>query len=65
MWILGGLAAIIFAVAFYVIPTDAPRPADRRIDWVGAVLVTAGLIGLQFAISQAPIAPNGWKTNCK
>lgn len=38
---------------------------DRRIDWLGAALITVGLIFLQFVISDGQTAPQGWKTSCK
>ena len=49
---------------------DADRPeesqeADRRVDWLGAFLVTAGLVLIVFVLSDGEVAPNGWKTPCK
>lgn len=38
---------------------------DKRVDWVGAALVTVGLILMMFAISDGETAPNGWATGCK
>ena len=37
----------------------------RRVDWLGAFLVTAGLIFVVFILSDGPNAPDGWKTGCK
>jgi len=34
--------------------------ADARVDWIGAMLVTVGLVLVVFALGQAPIA--GWRT---
>ena len=34
----------------------------RRVDWVGAILVTAGLTFIVFILSDGPSAPYGWKT---
>lgn len=34
-------------------------------DWVGALLVTAGLTCIVFILSDGSIAPDGWKTSCK
>ena len=33
-------------------------------DWVGALLVTAGLVFIVFFLSDGSIAPNGWRTGC-
>ncbi|KIJ62934.1 hypothetical protein HYDPIDRAFT_73435, partial [Hydnomerulius pinastri MD-312] len=33
---------------------------DRRVDWIGAMLVTSGLVLIVFVLGQGPIA--GWKT---
>ncbi|RDB16369.1 hypothetical protein Hypma_002885 [Hypsizygus marmoreus] len=52
--LLGGLASF-----------DADLPStevDRRIDWLGAFLVTAGLVLIVFVLGQGEIAPQRWKT---
>jgi MFS family permease len=36
---------------------------DRRVDWLGAFLVTAGLVLVIFALSDGPV--DGWKTSCQ
>ena len=38
---------------------------DRRVDWIGAVLVTAGLVCIMFVLGQGELAPDGWKTGCE
>jgi hypothetical protein len=43
----------------------ALSPADRRVDWLGGFLFTAGFVLLFFSISQARAARNGWATDCK
>ncbi|KAG2132988.1 major facilitator superfamily domain-containing protein [Suillus clintonianus] len=35
---------------------------DKRLDWIGAVLVTSGLVFIVFVLGQGPLAPQGWKT---
>lgn len=35
---------------------------DRRVDWIGAALVTVGLVLIVFVLGQGQIAPEGWKT---
>ncbi|KAF5381607.1 hypothetical protein D9615_005507 [Tricholomella constricta] len=42
---------------------DCPSTeVDKRIDWLGALLVTAGLVLVVFVLGQGEIAPDGWKT---
>ncbi|KAG6908440.1 hypothetical protein DXG01_004523 [Tephrocybe rancida] len=48
-----------------VISFDPDLPSqevDRRVDWLGALLVTAGLVLIVFVLGQGEIAPQGWKT---
>ncbi|GAA4070736.1 MFS transporter [Nonomuraea soli] len=52
------LAAIGMIAAFRVIPADGPREHGRRFDLTGAVLVTAGVTLLAFALIQGP--ESGW-----
>jgi hypothetical protein len=62
------MAALTFAIAiasFFFVPPDAVVVTDKRVDWIGAGLVTIGLILLQFVIADASNAPNGWKTWCR
>ncbi|KAG1736563.1 major facilitator superfamily domain-containing protein [Suillus lakei] len=35
---------------------------DKRIDWIGAILVTSGLVFIVFVLGQGSLAPQGWKT---
>jgi predicted MFS family arabinose efflux permease len=42
----------------------ANDPMDRRVDWLGAFLVTAGLVLIVFVLSDGETSPNGWKTSC-
>ena len=36
-----------------------------QIDWIGALLITAGLVLVVFVLNDASVAPQGWKTDCK
>lgn len=49
--------------AFYFV--EDSELYQRRIDWIGAFLVTVGLIMIVFVLSEGSIAPHGWKTNCE
>lgn len=50
-----------------LISIDADRPSvevDRRVDWLGGFLVTAGLVLIVFVLGQGEAAPNKWATPC-
>lgn len=50
--------------AFSIDP-DQPSPeADKRVDYIGAFLVTTGLTLIIFVLSDGSIAPHGWATSC-
>ena len=36
----------------------------RRVDWIGAALVTSGLVLITFVLGQGELAPDGWRTPC-
>jgi MFS family permease len=47
------LSAIITAIAFVVIPADPPPDPSRRketIDWLGAIFVVCGIVGICYAL---------------
>ncbi|KAI0794177.1 efflux transporter [Fomes fomentarius] len=63
-WFLAGGSALCGLGAWFSIDPDIPYAlADRRVDWVGALLVTAGLTCIVFILSDGSIAPDGWKTS--
>jgi len=55
---LSGLCALGALASFG--PDILPTEIDRRVDWIGAFLVTAGLSLIVFVLGQAPAV--GWKT---
>ncbi|OCH86167.1 efflux transporter [Obba rivulosa] len=58
-----GLGGLCLIGSFLTIPKDHPsQEADRRIDWLGAFLVTAALTLIIFVLSDGTIAPQGWRT---
>ncbi|KAJ7140142.1 MFS general substrate transporter [Mycena filopes] len=62
-FLLAGISCFCAACGFMVIDPDVPSTeTDKRVDWLGAFLVTAGLILLVFVLGQGSIAPDGWKT---
>lgn len=66
-YLLGGIAVIPIAIGILVIPKDKPvdkATQDRRIDWIGGLIVTAGLCLFCFSLTESGIATNGWATPC-
>ncbi|KAI0761550.1 efflux transporter [Trametes elegans] len=62
-WFLTGLSAVFCIGGMISIDKDVPYDlADRRADWLGVFLVTAGLTLIIFVMSDGSIAPDGWKT---
>lgn len=67
LWTIAALAAGIAAIAIVWTPKDkiTQTVTDKRVDWVGAALVTVGLILMMFAISDGETALRGWGTGCE
>ncbi|OSC97829.1 efflux transporter [Trametes coccinea BRFM310] len=62
-WFLAALAAMCCLGALVSVDDDfASGIADRRIDWIGACLITIGMTFIIFVLSDGSIAPDGWKT---
>jgi len=60
---LTGFAALTFTGGMLSFDKDLPsEEKDKRVDWFGAFLVTAGLVMIVFVLSDGSMAPNGWKT---
>lgn len=38
---------------------------DKRVDWMGAMLITTGLVCIMFVLGQGELAPQKWKTPCE
>ncbi|KAK0430501.1 efflux transporter [Armillaria borealis] len=59
-----GLTVLYMVVGFWAIPKDEPSTElDKRVDWLGAFLVTAGLTLIIFVLSDGEVAPNKWATS--
>lgn len=43
-------------------PPDTHRDPTLTVDWIGALLVTAGLCLVTFALADGPAQPEGWRT---
>ncbi|KZO95200.1 efflux transporter [Calocera viscosa TUFC12733] len=61
-FVMAGIATITLVGAFLTFPPDAPLAEDRRVDWLGAFLITVGLILFTFVLGEGEIAPRGWNT---
>ncbi|CAK9787423.1 uncharacterized protein COLE_04489 [Cutaneotrichosporon oleaginosum] len=62
LWCFGGVAFAVAVAGYLVVVPDRHLDTDRRVDWIGAAIITIGLVLLQFSISDAESASNGWKT---
>ncbi|KAI0789690.1 efflux transporter [Abortiporus biennis] len=62
-FIVAGLSVLCIAGALVFIDPDHPTTeVDRRVDWLGAFLVTAGLTFIVFILSDGEVAPRQWRT---
>src|SRR5262249_57080489 len=52
------LAAVTLAITFWHVPESRAEIRTRRLDWLGAFLVTAGLGLIVFALLES--SNNGW-----
>lgn len=62
-YLFTGLVIVILVSGLFSIDADVPsREIDKRVDWIGAFLVTAGLVLIVFALGQGENAPHQWAT---
>ncbi|KAF8621484.1 hypothetical protein AX15_007772 [Amanita polypyramis BW_CC] len=62
-YLSAGLTGFYVLIGFLVIDKDLPSTeTDRRIDWLGGFLITAGLVLIIFVLSDGEVAPNKWAT---
>ncbi|THZ67638.1 drug resistance protein [Aureobasidium pullulans] len=60
-WILSIMAFIVTAAGYFIVPKLPPQPASdvkSSIDWIGAFLVTVGVLVLLFAMAEGNVV--GW-----
>lgn len=61
-----GLTFLCLVGGIFAIDRDLPSTeTDRRLDWIGAALVSVGLVLIVFVLSQGEIASQKWRTPCK
>lgn len=59
---MSGFTFACLILGFFAIDEDEPSTEeDRRVDWIGATLITGGLILIVFVLSDMPTARDGWK----
>ena len=63
-WIGAGLSFSTAVVAYFSIPSDYQERKNLRVkmDWLGTILISSGLILVVFAITDSAHAPRGWAT---
>ncbi|KAK4049932.1 hypothetical protein OIV83_003756 [Microbotryomycetes sp. JL201] len=61
-WVSSGIGALVGTLAYFCVPRNGPRDPTLTIDWIGALLVTAGLTLLTFALADGPGQKQGFKT---
>ena len=59
---MGLTAAYLILGLFSIDPDEPSTETDQRVDWLGALLITSGLVLIVFVLSGGEIV--GWKTPC-
>lgn len=66
MYLLAGVNVICFVGGILAIDKDVPNSVDeKKVDWLGAFIITAGLVFILFVLGEGEGAPRGWSTGCK
>ncbi|KAH9052314.1 efflux transporter [Lactarius vividus] len=64
IFLLSGVALAFTIVGFFVFEADEPSTEeDQRVDWIGAALITVGLVLIVFVLSDSPTARKGWRNS--
>lgn len=62
MFLFAGVSSAFMILGFFIFAADEPSTEeDKRVDWIGALMVTTGLVLIVFVLSDAPTAHRGWK----
>ncbi|KAI0251756.1 efflux transporter [Lactifluus subvellereus] len=61
LFICSRVSFVCILLGYFAIDKDEPSTEeDKRIDWIGAILITSGLIFIVFVLSDSPTARRGW-----
>ncbi|KAJ3575022.1 hypothetical protein NP233_g1365 [Leucocoprinus birnbaumii] len=62
-WVFAAVNAICFVGGAFCIDRDIPDSSEnRKIDWIGALIITAALVLILFVLGEGEKAPKGWST---
>ncbi|KAH9172954.1 efflux transporter [Lactarius sanguifluus] len=62
MFLFAGVSFVWMMLGLFAFEEDEPSTEeDKRVDWIGAALITAGLVLIVFVLSDLPTARKGWK----
>ncbi|KAH9004480.1 efflux transporter [Lactarius hatsudake] len=62
MFLFAGVSFAWMMLGLFAFEKDEPSTEeDKRVDWIGAALITAGLVLIVFVLSDLPTARKGWK----
>ncbi|KAI9433578.1 MFS general substrate transporter [Lactarius indigo] len=62
MFLFAGVSFAWMMLGLFAFDEDEPSTEeDKRVDWIGAALITAGLVLIVFVLSDSPSARKGWK----
>jgi hypothetical protein len=66
-WLIAGLSIVPLIGTIFLVKSRPvlSRRTEKRVDWLGMFLFTAGPTLLFYPLSQARSAPKGWATPCK
>ncbi|KAF8340804.1 MFS general substrate transporter [Amanita rubescens] len=62
---LAGLSVASLCIGYISMDNDSHIPnekLDKRVDWMGAALVTAAMVCIMFVLGQGSLAPQKWRT---
>jgi hypothetical protein len=66
-WLIAGLSIVPLIGTIFLVKSRPvlSRRTEKRVDWLGMFLFTAGPTLLFYPLSQARSAPKGWATPCE
>ena len=65
-YVCAGFALLPVISGYFLIPPEPARSAtqNRRLDWIGAVVITIAMTLLSLSLTQSGTDPRGWKAPC-